>query len=153
LLRPGRKIMAGLQWLLFKSGPCATNQFEAAGYIRTRQELDRPNIQLCFVPMLVHYDGSAPSSDHGFQITIMQLQPKGRGRVMLADATPRSAPLLSFNSLTEPQDILDLREGIGAVRRIVAQAPMARYRGAELAPGIDVTSDAHVDDYIRRTAK
>jgi choline dehydrogenase len=153
LLRLGPKIMAGLQWLLFKNGPCATNQFEAAGYIRTREELDRPNIQLCFLPMLVHYDGSAPSSDHGFQITVMQLQPKSRGRVTLADTNPRSAPLLSFNYLTEPQDIVDLREGIGAVRRIVAQAPMERYRGAELAPGIDVTSDARVDDYIRRTAK
>jgi choline dehydrogenase len=142
-----------LEWLLFKSGAGATNQFEAAGYICTRPDLTQPNIQLCFIPMLVHYDGSTASTRHGFQVTVMQLQPRSRGRLSLAAADPRAAPLLRFNYLRDPSDIADLRQGLRALRDIIAQPAMAACRGAELAPGDGAKSDADLDDYIRRTGK
>ncbi len=153
LLTWHRKALIGLEWLLLKTGPGATNQFEAAGYIRTRPDLTQPNIQLCFIPMLVHYDGSAASTHHGFQVTVMQLQPKSRGRLSLAAADPRAAPLLRFNYLTDPADVADLREGLQALRQIIAKPAMAAYRGAELAPGEGATADANLNDYIRRTGK
>jgi choline dehydrogenase len=151
LLRPHRKLLIGLQWLLFKNGPGISNQFELAGYIRTRAALSRPNIQLCFIPMLVDYDGSAVSSEHGFQATVMQLQPGSRGRVSLASADPTAPPRLHFNYLTESADLFDLREGLLALRDIIGQPAMAACRGAEIAPGGAAGDD--LMGYIRTTAK
>ncbi len=150
LLRPVRKFLIGLEWLLFKTGPGATNQFEMAGYIRTRPELRQPNVQLCFMPLLVHYDGSAASNAHGFQITVMTLQPKSRGRLSLASADPKAAPLLRFDYLSRPEDLAELREGLEALRGIIRQKSLDPYRGAELAPG-DGAGD--LESYIRATGK
>jgi choline dehydrogenase len=153
LLRPHRKVLIGLEWILFKTGPAATNHFEVAGYIRTRPDLSRPNIDVCFIPMLVHYDGSAASTEHGFQIALMGLQPKSRGRVTLANADPRTPPILQFNYLSEDADVATLREGLEAMRDIIRQKSLNPYRGAELAPGDQVTSRQDLEGYIRETAK
>ncbi len=150
LLKPLRKFLIGLEWLLLKTGPGATNQFELAGYIRTRAELRQPNVQLCFMPLLVHYDGSAASHAHGFQITVMPLQPKSRGRLSLASADPRAAPILRFNYLSDPADLVELREGLEALRTIIRQQALAPYRGAELAPG---RASGDLAAYIRATGK
>jgi choline dehydrogenase len=153
LLRPHRKLLIGIEWILTKRGPAATNQFEAAAYIRTRASLSRPNVQLCFIPMLVHYDGSAASSAHGFQVTVMQLQPESRGSVSLTSSNPLDQPALQFNYLSSLGDVADLREGIESLRHIVSQPALAPYRGAELAPGDSVNDASGLDAYIRGTAK
>src|SRR5262245_25290344 len=96
VLRQDRKILIGLEWILFKTGKGTTNHFEVAGYIATRAS-QRPNIQICFMPLLVAWDG-APSlkSRHGYQISIMLLRPESRGSVDLESADPRVPPKLRF---------------------------------------------------------
>lgn len=153
LLRPHNKLLIGLRWLLFRSGPAATNHFEAAGYIRTSERHSQPNIQLCFVPLLVHYDGSAASSRHGFQITVMQLQPRSRGRITLANSDPAASPMIRFNYLSADDDLRELREGLEATRQILSQPAFDAYRGDELAPGSACSDEAGLDRYIRATAK
>ena len=152
-LREPWKTLIGIRWLLGKNGPGATNHFEAAGYLRTRAGLKIPNIQLCFVPLLVSPDGKPRLRAHGYQATVMLLRPKSRGSVTLRSADPVEPPHIRYNYLQEPSDIRELREGIAACRHIFAQAAFDPYRGREVLPGEQITSDIEINDFIRDTLK
>src|SRR5262249_56015181 len=49
---PG-KYLTGLQWFLAKSGPAASNHFEAGGFIRSRAGIEHPDLQFTFMPLAV----------------------------------------------------------------------------------------------------
>lgn len=153
-LRPFQKMLIGMQWLLFKSGRGATNHFEVNGYIATRAEEGLPDIQLCFMPLLVAYDGAPTLKfQHGYQVSVMLMRPASRGHMELSGADPNLHPRLMFNYLSSEDDVARLRDGIRAARNILRQPGMAAFRGPELSPGENLTDDRAIEAFIRRTAK
>ena len=88
LLKPYRKALVGLQWLLANNGPGATNHFEIAGYIKSRAGIDRPDLQLLFIPLLVDESGQASQQSHGFQVTASLLRSNSRGKIELKSSRP-----------------------------------------------------------------
>lgn len=152
-LRHPRKALAGLQWLLSRRGAASTNHFESAGYVRTRKEMKQPNVQLLFIPLVFNADGSALPCPHGYQATVMPLRPKSRGTVTLSSADPMDAPRLHYNYLQDADDLLQLREGLKCMRDIFAQPAFDQYRGNEIAPGDEATTDADIDTYILKNVK
>ena len=147
-----RKVLLGLRWLLFKDGVGATNHFEAGGNIHTRDGLSQPNVAVWFVPLLVRIDGSRLAEKHGYMATAVLLRPKSRGYVKLQSKDPEVAPLIRCNYLTEPEDRVQLREGLEKLREIFAQQAFSSIRGHEIEPGAAVKSDHAIDAYIRETA-
>src|SRR5690606_34943628 len=93
----------GLQWLLFRKGPAATNHFEAGGFIRSNDEVAYPNLMFHFLPLAVRYDGSAPAGGHGYQVHIGPMYSDARGSVRITSADPRVKPALRFNYLSTEQ--------------------------------------------------
>jgi choline dehydrogenase len=152
-LRTWNKARAFLRWSLFRSGPVATNHFEVAGYIRSSRAADRPDVQICFIPLLVDVHGKAVGAGHGYQVTIMGLQPASRGAVTLTGKDPAAAPRIAFNYLSRETDIAPLRDGLRRVREIVAQPAFAGIKGREVEPGEALRSDQELDGFIRHTAK
>lgn len=148
-----RKPLIFAQWLFSRTGPGTTNHFEQAGYIRSVPSVQRPDTQICFIPLLYEKPRHLKPARHGFQATIMGLRPKSRGEIKLADADPRSSPRLFFNYLHEPDDLVALREGIRHFRNIVSQPAMRAITGAELRPGEAICSDDALDAFIRATSK
>ena len=59
-----------LKWLLFRSGPGATNHFEGGGFARSNDDVIYPNLMFHFLPVAVRYDGSSPAGGHGYQVHI-----------------------------------------------------------------------------------
>ncbi len=51
------KALIGAQWLFFRSGIGASNQFEAAAFLRSRAGVRYPDIQYHFLPVAIRYDG------------------------------------------------------------------------------------------------
>lgn len=150
-MRLDQRLLIGLEWILFKTGRGSTNHFEVNGYIRTPSAAGHPNIQLCFMPLLVAYDGApALRNAHGYQVSVMLMPIQSRGRIELDDS---AQPRLTFNYLQYPSEVAQLAEGVEAVRDILDQPSMRKYRGSEIAPGEGVTSSADLETFIRRTAK
>ena len=148
-----RKAMVGLRWLLTGQGAGATNHFEAGGAMRTKDGLSQPDLMSWFCPMAVNADGSSAGVAHGYQLMIMQLQPKSRGSVSLRSSDPRDAPVIRSHFLEEPEDREVLRDGVRLGRDILAQPAFAPYRGREVSPGSDIVTDEQIDAFITRTAK
>ena len=143
------RLRVGLRWLLFKSGIGATNVFEASGFIRTRPGVRYPDVQLDFTPAAVQEFNQVVPVAHGFQTHVGPMRPASRGRVELASANPGDAPRILYNYLSEEEDRRVMRDALRRTREIHQQPVFDPYRGAELAPGPECTSDDELDAFVR----
>jgi choline dehydrogenase len=147
-----RGVMNLLEYALLRTGPLASNVFEATGFVRTLPDLSRPDVQVVFQAARRNRNAFPFPLGHGFAISIVGLHPKSRGWVRLASNDPRAAPLVDPKLLSDPDDAATLLRGL-KLGRDVARAPsFARYRAVEVQPGPQVADDPGLLDYIRRAA-
>ena len=147
------KAWIGARWLLFKSGLGASNQFETLGFIRSAAGVSYPDIQFHFLPVAIRYDGNAPAEGHGFQLHVGPMRSKSRGHVKILDSSISRPPQIKFNYLSHEDDWVEFRRCIRLSREIIAQPAMAPFRGHEIQPGDDQTSDADIDAFVRAHAE
>ena len=143
------KAVIGAQWLFFKKGMGASNQFESAAFIRSRAGIPYPDIQYHFLPIAVRYDGQAAAEGHGFQAHVGPMRSKSRGRVSLRSANPADNPKIVFNYMSHPEDWEEWRRCIRLTREIFAQDAFKPFVKHEIQPGADVQSDAEIDAFVR----
>lgn len=143
------KAWVGLQWVLTRSGPGASNQFESAAFIRSRAGVEYPDIQYHFLPIAVRYDGQAAAEGHGFQAHVGPMRSPSRGRVTLRSSDPAEAPRILFNYMSQEKDWADFRNCIRLTREIFAQDAFAPFVKHEIQPGDAVQSDEDLNDFIR----
>jgi choline dehydrogenase len=144
--------LVGAKWLLFKSGPGATNHFEAGGFIRSNDEVAYPNVMFHFLPIAVRYDGTAPQG-HGYQLHVGPMYSDARGSVRITSTDPRVHPALRFNYLSTEQDRREWLESVKAARAILAQPAFGPFNGGELSPGPGVGTDDEILDWVSRDAE
>lgn len=147
------KAYVGARWLLTKTGPGASNQFESCGFIRSRAGVEYPDLQIHFLPIAVRYDGQTAAEGHGFQAHVGPMRSPSRGAVTLASADPKADPRIFFNYMSHEQDWVDFRQGIRLVREIFAQDAFKPYFKHEIQPGHAAQSDDMLDDFIREHAE
>jgi choline dehydrogenase-like flavoprotein len=140
------------EYLFARAGPLASNLFESTAFIRSRPERKLPDLQVVFQPARRNRNRFPLPLGHGFAASAVNLYPRSRGRVGLASADPRAAPLIDPALLQEPGDIEPILDGLKLARELFASAPFHRYRAREVAPGPRVQTDAELLDYIRATA-
>ncbi len=144
--------LIGARWLFFKSGPGASNHFEAGGFIRSNDEVAYPNVMFHFLPLAVRYDGTAPQG-HGYQLHVGPMYSDARGSVRAVSADPRVKPELRFNYLSTEQDRREWVECVRAARTILNEPAFEPFNGGELSPGSSVETDAEILDWVARDAE
>ena len=144
------KAKIGVEWLLTHKGLGATNHFETGGHIRSRAGIVYPDIQYHFLPLAISYDGKTLASGHGYQVHVGTKRSKSRGWVRLRDASPTSLPRVRFNYMNHEDDWLEFRACIAHTREIFAHSALAPYRGREMAPGDDRTTQDDLDEFLRQ---
>ena len=149
---PGRTLTA-IRWLLFGTGPGASNHFENGAFVRSRAGVQYPDIQIHFLPIAVRYDGKAAAGGHGYQAHVGPMRSKSRGRVALKSPDPKESPSIRFNYMSSEEDWENFRRCIRVVREVFAQHAMDSYRGEEISPGAGCQSDEELDDFIRNHAE
>ncbi len=147
------KGLIGAEWILAKTGLGATNHFESCAFIRSREGLKWPNIQYHFLPAAMRYDGQAAFDGHGFQVHVGPNKPQSRGSVEITSADPHAKPKIEFNYISTEQDRQDWRDCIRLTREILNQPAMDSYRGEEIQPGITVTSDHAIDEWVKQNVE
>jgi choline dehydrogenase len=140
----------GFKWLVFRSGPGATNHFEAGGFVRSNDAEAYPNLMFHFLPIAVRYDGSAPASDHGYQVHVGPMYSDARGSVKIVSPDPHVHPALRFNYLSTDQDRREWVEAIRVARRILRQPAFAPFDAGELSPGPSVDGDEEILEWVAR---
>ncbi|MGZ8662779.1 MAG: choline dehydrogenase [Actinomycetota bacterium] len=142
--------LIGAEWLFLRKGPGATNHFEAGGFVRGDDDVDYPNLMFHFLPIAVRYDGSAPASDHGYQVHIGPMYSDARGTVKITSTDPSRKPALRFNYLSTEQDRREWVEAIRVARSILNQPAFTPFNGGELSPGPSVETDEEILEWVAR---
>ena len=86
------RIRLAAEWLLLKQGLGASNFFETGALFRTRPEIEVPNIQHEFLPIIRVAKPNRLEVVHGYQYCIHLLRPTSRGRITLRSADPAAKP-------------------------------------------------------------
>jgi choline dehydrogenase len=140
------------RWLFLRSGPGATNHFEAGGFVRSNEEVDYPNLMFHFLPLAIRYDGSAPKG-HGYQVHVGPMYSDVRGSIKITSRDPRAHPALRFNYLSTEQDRREWVEAVRCARQILNQPAFDRFNAGELSPGPAVESDEEILAWVARDAE
>jgi choline dehydrogenase len=145
----------GLRWLLRKSGPGASNHFEAGGFVRGNDEVRYPNLMYHFLPLAVRYDGTLPpgGGGHGYQVHVGPMYSDVRGTLKIVSADPRAKPAMQFNYLSTETDRREWVEAIRVTRSILGQPAWAELDGGELSPGAEVETDEQILEWVARDAE
>jgi choline dehydrogenase len=148
-----RRLGVGLGYMLTGKGPGATQHLEAGAFLKSRPDLDRPDLQIHTVLAIMKNHGKDPVLKDGFTLHVCQLRPESRGRIGLRSADPLADPAIFANYLDTEEDRRAIREGFKMSREVAGQAALARFRGPEHAPGETVRTDAEIDAWIARTGE
>ena len=144
-----RTVKGIFEWRKHRRGMLTTNFAEAGGFIRSRPEEERPDLQLHFVIGKLVDHGRKTVFGHGYSCHVCLLRPKSRGSLRLASADPKAAPLIDPNFLADPDDLQRLVRGFKAMRRILEQPALAAHGARELAASAGARSDAEIEAFIR----
>jgi choline dehydrogenase len=150
---PLRAARTGLQYLLFGSGLATGQGLESGAFLKSRPDLETPDLQFHFIAALMTDHTRKRADRHGFMAHVCQLRPESRGYISIKSADPLSAPIIQPNYLEAEEDRRALREGVRQAREVFAQKAFDPYRGPELMPGAHVQRDDQIDAWVRRTAE
>lgn len=147
------KLKYGLQFIFDRSG-YATYTYTGVGLVRTRPELEYPDIQYHFGAFSANY------TDEGIEMqkeAAINLQPnvnnsRSRGFLELRSADPNDQPKIQLNLLSDPYDIQTLMAGARIARAALNSRAFAPYVTGECKPGKDVQTDDEWIDYMRGNA-
>ncbi|MFC0283298.1 choline dehydrogenase [Camelimonas abortus] len=151
--RPLARLKTGLAYLLFRKGLGRSPGLESGAFLKTRPDLEIPDVQIHFVAAITIDHARTPSDRHGFTIHVCPLRPESRGYIGLHSPDPARAPLIQPEYLSAERDIEVMRAGVRMIRDIVGRPAMDRYRGPEYAPGAAAQDDAAIDAWIRDAAE
>jgi choline dehydrogenase len=130
-------------------GPLTSNIAEAGGFIRTREGLEAPDIQIHFAPARFQSEGLVPGDGHGFAVGACVLKPKSRGFVALGSPDPTAKPLILHNYLEHPDDVASAVAGVRTCLEICESG-----RLAELSTGMLIgphsRSDEDIEEHCRQ---
>jgi choline dehydrogenase-like flavoprotein len=151
--QPHRTIWAGIQYLLFKTGPVTSTLFETGGFWYADKEARSPDIQFHLGLGSGIEAGVAQMKNPGVTLNSAFLRPRSRGTVRLASADPKAAPLIDPNYWEDSYDRTCALRGLRLAREILRQPALKPYVLAERLPGDSLTTDEELRDYAYLSCK
>jgi choline dehydrogenase len=142
----------GLQYALSRRGPLAFSGAQTGGFIRSRSDIKRPDINFLVIPFSSADLRQGLDRFPGFTIASVLLRPDSRGTVRVRSSSTKDAPVIKPNYLEAETDRRTLIAGLRAARRVTSVDPLKREIAREERPGPSVNSDDELLSYIRDTA-
>jgi len=141
-----------LKYILTRTGLFTSTVAEAGGFIRSRNDISIPDIQLHFAPGMVVDHGRQQLWGTGISCHTCLLRPKSRGEVTLKSADPFEDPKIDPKFLSHPDDMKDMIEGYKKMMKIMNKEPLSKYTSKHVYRPIDLDDDDNIEQAIREEA-
>ena len=151
------KVYQGLRYILTRTGPLSLSVNQSGGFIRTREGLNKPNIQLYFSPVsysLESPDKRAMMSPDPFSAMLLGVSncnTSSRGQVRIKNSNPSEHPIIEPNYLSHEDDVKDLLDGVKVLRKLAKTDSFREVIGEEFRPGPDCQTDEEMIQHIKDT--
>jgi choline dehydrogenase len=146
-----RRIGAGLRYIVSRKGMLTIGAGYAGAFLRTRPELETPDVQIHFIIFSAETTGANLHPFPGFIASVCQLRPESRGFVRIKSSDPAMPPAIQPHYLSSRFDRDTTVDGMKLLRTVMRQPAMQHYIAEERAPGAACTSDADLLAYARAT--
>jgi len=149
------KLRAGMQFLLAGSGPLSLSLNQGGGFVKSRPDVERSDIQLYFqaISTVTARTGTRPLLEPdpfpGYAIGISSTKPQSRGSVLIRSTDPLEHPAIRANAYGTEGDLAGMLAGVKLIRRLAAQPALAEITAEELVPGPSVQSDEDLTQDFR----
>lgn len=152
--KPHWAALAGLQYLMFRNGPVASNIVEAGAFWWGDRKEKTPDLQFHFLPGagIEEGVGSVPGGN-GATCNSYHTRPRSRGSVTLRTNNPNDAPIIDPNSFAEPYDLDRHIDGIKVTQEVGRANSFAKYVEREHFPGIGCKTRQDYIDVARANAR
>jgi choline dehydrogenase-like flavoprotein len=136
-----------------KQGLFTSNIAEAGAFVRSRDDLDVPDLQYHMICALLEDHARKLSYGYGYSLHCCPLRPYSRGRIGLNSADPMAHPRIDAGYLSDERDMETLLAGLKLGRRVLAASAFDKHRKREIAPGEDLRDDDALREFIRQRAE
>ena len=157
-----RQAWMGAKYLATRRGLMATPSCTMHALARTSPHEARPTVKI----QLHHLSGkdrfemtdkknqgSGLDAFPGFSIGFFQLRPESRGYVHVQSKDVHQHPKIDPRYIAEETDQRAMVAAIRLARAVIQQPGMTPYVERETRPGVDVTSDGELLDYIKQSGQ
>jgi choline dehydrogenase len=150
-----QQLLVGIQYVANRTGPLSMAASQVCAFVKTREDLSRPDIQFHLQPLSsTNEPGAGLDSYSAFTSSVCQLRPTSVGSVEVVSANVADAPLLCPNYLSTEEDIRCAIDALRFSRKLCAETKaMAPIVGKELRPGNDCVTDDELLDGAMRVAE
>ncbi|WP_299611095.1 choline dehydrogenase [uncultured Tateyamaria sp.] len=131
----------GLKYLMFRAGPMTMAASLATGFMKTRDDLETPDIQFHVQPLSAENPGKGADPFSAFTMSVCQLRPESKGEIRIVSKDGRTYPKIIPNYLSTETDCRTVVEGINIARRIARHAPLTSKISEEYRPHADLPMD------------
>jgi choline dehydrogenase len=147
-----RRLYAGAEWILARKGPLMTGAGPIGLFVKTRPELDSPDVQYQFLAGSAQKTGEPMHKFPGCTLVAIPCRPESRGWLRISSADPEKPPAMQPNYLSTQTDRDTIVAGLRVTRRIFATESMQRFVKEEIYPGPAASSDEELLEHVRATA-
>jgi choline dehydrogenase len=148
--------LAGFRQLLelafARSGALTTGIGHAQAFVKSREGLPAPNLQLAFSAFAFEITSKgnlALAKDAAVSTFVAVTRPGSRGTISLRSNDPDAAPRIAYQLLADDDDAAQLIEGLEIARRIMAQPAIAPHVKGEIRPGAAAYTREALTGYVR----
>ena len=144
-------VKSALSFLFARTGALTTGIGHAQAFVRSREWLPAPNLQLAFSAFafdVTPQGNIALRKESSVSTFVALMRPEARGKVSLRANDPDAAPLIEHRLLGAEEDKAQLIEGLQIARRIMAQAAIAPDVTTEVRPGAAADSAEALAGYV-----
>ena len=143
---------AGLHYLLARGGPLMTGAGPIGMFVKTRPELESPDVQYQFFAGSMDKAGDPLHAWPGCSGVTIPCRPESRGWLRITSPDPTKPPALQPNYLATQGDRDIMIAGIRILRGVFQSPAMKRLAIEEYMPGKDVQTDEAWLDHVKRTS-
>jgi choline dehydrogenase len=127
--------------MMFRAGPMTMAASLATGFMKTRPEMETPDIQFHVQPLSAENPGKGADKFSAFTMSVCQLRPESKGEIRLQGNDPKAYPKIIPNYLSTETDCRTVVEGVNIARRIARHAPLTSKISEEYRPHADLPMD------------
>lgn len=148
------QIRNGLHYLMFKSGPVASNGVEACSFFNPDDLSAEAKVQQFCVPTVyLDPDTTTMKPTYGITLNSSVLRPGSKGSIRLASNKASDQPLVDTNYFEDPEDLRLSIEGLRMGRRILAQSPLKEIVTQEVFPGPKTDTNEALAEHAKNFVK
>ncbi len=131
----------GLKYLMFRAGPMTMAASLATGFLKSREDVETPDIQFHVQPLSAENPGKGADKFSAFTMSVCQLRPESKGEIRLQSSDPKAYPKIIPNYLSTETDCRTVVAGVNIARKIARHAPLTSKISQEFRPNADLPMD------------